>query len=112
MATKMDAELAGATILVATSMPNFYSGLLPSKMTISRFAHSDFDRMRLRQGIAVATAMGIAESVAIGFMFESWVPVMGGLAVIAVLIWQYEDAIRNPHPENMPIDHENNKNGQ
>ena len=108
---KMNAELAGATILVATSMPNFYSGLLPSKMTISRFAHSDFDRMRLRQGIAVATVMGVAESVAIGFMFESWVPVLAGLAVVGVLIWQYEDAIRNPHPENGPINSPNNLAG-
>lgn len=108
---KFDPELAGAAILVATSMPNFYSGLLPSKMTISRFAHSDFDRMRLRQGIAVATAMGVAESVAIGFMFESWVPVWAGMAVVAVLIWQYEDAIRNPHPENEPINSPNNLAG-
>jgi hypothetical protein len=108
---KMNAELAGATILVATSMPNFYSGLLPSKMTISRFAHSDFDRMRLRQGIAVATVMGVAESVAIGFMFESWVPVLAGLAVVGILIWQYEDAIRNPHPENEPINSPNNLAG-
>ena len=107
---KMDSELAGAAILVATSMPNFYSGLRPSKMTISRFAHSDFDRMRLRQGIAVATAMGIAESVAIGFMFDSWIPVIAGLAVVGVLIWQYEDAIANPHPENMPISDERNQN--
>jgi hypothetical protein len=111
MPKKMDAELAGASILVATSMPNFYSGLLPSKMTISRFAHSDFDRMRLRQGIAVATAMGVAEAVAIGFMFDSLVPVIAGFAVIGVLIWQYEDAIQNPHPENMPIDSPNNQNG-
>jgi len=108
---KIDPELAGAAILVATSMPNFYSGLLPSKMTISRFAHSDFDRMRLRQGIAVATVMGVAESVAIGFMFESWVPVLAGLAVVGVLIWQYEDAIRNPHPENEPINSPNNLAG-
>lgn len=107
---KPNAELAGAAVLVATSMPNFYSGLLPSKMTISRFAHSDFDRMRLRQGIAVATAMGIAESVAIGFMFESWIPVLAGFAVVGVLIWQYEDAIRNPHPENMPINAPENSN--
>ena len=108
---KFDPELAGAAILVATSMPNFYSGLLPSKMTISRFAHSDFDRMRLRQGIAVATVMGVAESVAIGFMFESWVPVWAGLAVVGVLVWQYEDAIRNPHPENEPINSANNLKG-
>jgi hypothetical protein len=108
---KFDSELAGAAILVATSMPNFYSGLLPSKMTISRFAHSDFDRMRLRQGIAVATVMGVAESVAIGFMFESWVPVVAGLAVVGVLVWQYEDAIRNPHPENEPINSPNNLAG-
>lgn len=108
--SRENAEIASATILVATSMPNFYSGLLPSKMTISRFAHSDFDRMRLRQGMAVATAMSVAEAVAIGYMFGSPIPVVGGLLVAAVLVWQYEDAIRNPHPENMPIDHPDNSN--
>ena len=107
---KVDAELAGGTILVATSMPNFYSGLLPSKMTISRFANSDFDRARLRQGIVVASAMSAAEAVAISFMFDSWLPAIAGFAVMGVLIWQYEDAIRNPHPENMPINSPANMN--
>jgi len=107
---KIDAELAGGTILVATSMPNFYSGLLPSKMTISRFAHSDFDRARLRQGIVVASAMSAAEAVAISFMFDSWLPALAGFAVMGILIWQYEDAIRNPHPENKPINSPENTN--
>jgi hypothetical protein len=107
---KINAELAGATILVATSMPNFYSGLLPSKMTISRFAASDFDRRRLREGLAVATAMSVAEAVAIAFIFDSWVPFVAGMAVAGVLVWQYEDAIANPHPENMPINSPDNAN--
>ena len=107
---KIDAELAGGTILVATSMPNFYSGLLPSKMTISRFASSDFDRARLRQGIVVASAMSAAEAIAISFMFDSWLPAVAGFAVMGILIWQYEDAIRNPHPENMPINSPANMN--
>lgn len=112
MPKKPNAEEVGAIILVATSMPNFYSGLLPSKMTISRFANSDFDRIRLRQGLAVASVMSAAEAIAVGFMFDSYLPVLAGFAVMGVLIWQYEDAIRNPHPENMPINDDRNSNSQ
>jgi hypothetical protein len=43
-------------------------------------------------------------------MFGSPIPVVAGLLVASVLVWQYEDAIRNPHPENMPIDHPDNSN--
>ena len=51
-----------------------------------------------------------AEAVAISFMFDSWLPALAGFAVMGILIWQYEDAIRNPHPENKPINSPENTN--
>jgi len=106
----VDAEVYGGAILVAFGAPNNFSGLLPSKMTISRFAASDFDRVRLRQGMTVATALTTAEAIGASLVFKSWLPLLMTMAVMGVLIWQYEDAIRNPHPENMPINSPNNAN--
>ena len=110
MLDKIDGEVYGGAILVAFGAPNNFSGLLPSKMTISRFANSEFDRKRLREGMLVATALTSAEAIGAALVFKSWLPLVFTAAVTSVLIWQYEQAIRNPHPENMPINSPNNAN--
>jgi hypothetical protein len=110
MLDKIDGEVYGGAILVAFGAPNNFSGLLPSKMTISRFANSEFDRKRLREGMLVATALTSAEAIGAALVFKSWLPLIFTAAVTSVLIWQYEQAIRNPHPENMPINSPNNAN--
>ena len=110
MLDNIDGEVYGGAILVAFGAPNNFSGLLPSKMTISRFANSEFDRKRLREGMLVATALTSAEAIGAALVFKSWLPLIFTAAVTSVLIWQYEQAIRNPHPENMPINSPNNAN--
>ena len=94
MLDDIDGEVYGGAILVAFGAPNNFSGLLPSKMTISRFANSEFDRRRLREGMVVATALTTAEAIGASLVFRSW----------------YEEAIRNPHPQNMPINSPDNQN--
>lgn len=110
MLDNIDGEVYGGAILVAFGAPNNFSGLLPSKMTISRFAASEFDRKRLREGMVVATALTTAEAIGASLVFRSWLPLIFTAAVTSVLIWQYEEAIRNPHPENKPINSPENSN--
>ena len=110
MLDDIDGEVYGGAILVAFGAPNNFSGLLPSKMTISRFANSEFDRRRLREGMVVATALTTAEAIGASLVFRSWLPLIFTAAVTGVLIWQYEEAIRNPHPQNMPINSPENQN--
>ena len=110
MIDNIDGEVYGGAILVAFGAPNNFSGLLPSKMTISRFAASEFDRKRLREGMVVATALTTAEAIGASLVFRSWLPLIFTAAVTSVLIWQYEEAIRNPHPENKPINSAENSN--
>jgi len=103
-------EQWGLAVLTATSAPNFYSGLLPSKMTIARFAADEGDRVRLRQAEAIATVLTVAEAIGASLIAKSWLPLILTGAVAGVLIWQYEDAIRNPHPDSMPINSPANAN--
>ena len=107
----IDTEVWGGAILVAFGAPNNYSGLLPSKMTIARFAADESDRVRLRQGMAVASALTLAEAIGASLVFRSWLPLLMTVAVSGVLIWQYEDAIRNPHQDVKPISDPSNANG-
>ena len=106
----IDAEVYGGAILVAFGAPNNFSGLLPSKMTISRFAADEEDRTRLREGMIVASALTTAEAIGASLVFRSWLPLIMTAGVMAVLIWQYEDAIRNPHANVQPINSPGNSN--
>jgi hypothetical protein len=103
-------ETLGLSLVVATSIPNFYSGLLPSKMTISRFAADDEDRTRLYQGLAVASVMSFAEAAGASLLAKSWLPFILSSVVAGVLLWQYNDAIQNPHSDVMPINATANQN--
>jgi len=106
----VNAEVFGGSILVATAAPNNYSGLLPSKMTIARFAADEHDRNRLKQGLVVASALTTAEAIGASLVFESWLPLFATAAVCSILVWQYLDAINNPHPDSMPINDQRNTN--
>lgn len=97
--------------MTAFGAPNNYSGLLPSKMTIARFAADQTDRQRLYQAMAVASGLTLAEAIGASLVASSWLPLIMTVGVSAVLIWQYMDAINNPHADVMPINSPNNQNG-
>jgi hypothetical protein len=103
-------EVWGLAVLTASEAPNFFSGLMPSKMTIARFAADEGDVVRLRQAEVIATLMTGGAAVGASLVAKSWLPMILTAGVTGVLLWQYEDAIRNPHPNVMPINSAQNVN--
>lgn len=92
-----DAEtlaMAGLAIMAAAEVPNFLAGLLPSTMTIGRFAADPVDRARLRRSEAVGSALAVAVGVGASLIGQSPIPLLLTLAVLAVLLYEYERAIR------------------
>lgn len=95
--------IAGACLLAASEVPNFMAGALPSFMTIGRFAASDEDVDRLRDGENWAIVPIVAVGVGSVFIFRSPWP---GLFVGGTLAWYwygYERHIQNPSEDAMPI---------
>lgn len=94
MATAEQLAVAGLAIMAAAEVPNFLAGMLPSTMTIGRFAAEPEDRMRLRRGELVGGALGVSVGVAASLIGGSPVPFILTLTVLVILIYEYERAIR------------------
>ena len=86
--------LAGLAIMAAAEVPNFLAGLLPSTMTIGRFAADPVDRARLRRSEAVGSGLALAVGVGASLIGQSPLPLLLTLVVLAVLLHEYERAIR------------------
>lgn len=94
MATQEQLAIAGLAIMAAAEVPNFLAGMLPSTMTIGRFAAEPEDRMRLRRGELVGGALGVSVGVAASLIAGSPVPFILTMTVLVILIYEYERAIR------------------
>ncbi len=103
MATKFNSEAVAIALLAAFEIPNFYSGLLPSEMTIRRFAAEQADRQTLQNSVIVATALSVGVVGTASYVAKSWLPVLMGGVIMGVLIYRYESAINNPHANATPI---------
>jgi hypothetical protein len=86
--------LAGLSIMAAAEVPNFLAGLLPSTMTIGRFAADPVDRARLRRSELVGSGLAVAVGVGASLIGRSPLPLVLTLLVLAVLLHEYERAIR------------------
>src|SRR5258708_27199446 len=93
-ASQQQLAMLGLGLMAAAEVPNFLAGMLPSTMTIGRCAAEAEDRLRLRRGEVVGGALSLAVGVAASLISESAVPFMLTVAVLAILIWEYERAIR------------------
>jgi hypothetical protein len=100
----MTATTVGLTLLAVSEVPNFLAGMLPSLMTIRRFGAEDVDREALRQGEIAGAALALTVGVGAALVAQSWLPAIGTVAVLAVMLAMYEHAIRNPHDDAVPID--------
>jgi hypothetical protein len=87
--------MAGLAIMAAAEVPNFLAGLLPSTMTIGRFAADPEDRARLRRSEVVGSGLALAVGVGASLIGRSPLPFILTLAVLAVLLYEYERAIRS-----------------
>jgi hypothetical protein len=86
--------MAGLAIMAASEVPNFLAGLLPSTMTIGRFAAEPEDRLRLRRSEVVGSALALGVGVGCSLVADSPVPFLMVLGVLAVMLYEYERAIR------------------
>lgn len=87
--------LAGLAIMAAAEVPNFLAGLLPSTMTIGRFAADPIDRMRLRRSEIVGSGLAVAVGIGASLVGGHPLPFFLTMAVLAVLLYEYERAIRS-----------------
>jgi hypothetical protein len=94
MPTAAELAAAGLAIMAASEVPNFLAGLLPSTMTIGRFAAEPADRARLRRGEIVGSALAIGVGAGTSLVAQTPLPMIMVLAVLAVLLYEYERAIR------------------
>ncbi len=86
--------LAGLAIMAAAEVPNFLAGLLPSTMTIGRFAANPEDRAALRRSELVGSGLAVAVGVGASLIGRHPLPLILTLLVLAVLLYEYERAIR------------------
>lgn len=98
------ASKVAAAVLVATEIPNLYSGLLPSMFTISSpFFHQqsakEGNTKRIRQGEVIATGMSIAIIEASARLFETNLVRIMGYGMVALLVGCYEYALSHPAEE-------------
>jgi len=87
--------LAGLAIMAAAEVPNFLAGLLPSTMTIGRFAADPVDRARLRRSEFVGAGLAVAVGVGASLIGRHPLPLLLTMIVLAVLLYEYERAIRS-----------------
>jgi hypothetical protein len=94
---------AGLFILAMGEVPNYYAGILPSWMTIRRFAADERDADTLRWGMAAASTFTLLVGAGASMLAHSWWPLVGTVTLAIFLCAGYEWAIRNPHEDATPI---------
>jgi hypothetical protein len=92
----MTPQELGLVILAVSEVPNFLAGVLPSLFTIRTFSDDPEKVRALRHGELVGGAMSLAVGAGASLVSASPVPFLACGATLAVFLWQYESAIRNP----------------
>ena len=103
-------ERVGLFLLAAGEVPNFLAGMLPSLMTINRFAAEETDRRALRKGEIAGSLLSLGVGAGASLASDSWLPLVGSAVVLAIMLYMYEDAIRHPAADARPINDPGNAN--
>lgn len=92
----MKPEDAALTLLALAEVPQVMSAFMPSLFTMATFS-DDPEKVRyLRRGEVVGGAVSLGIAVAIGILARSVWPIAGAVAVLGIILYEYERAIRNP----------------
>lgn len=102
MAGRMGAAQLGLVILAAAEVPNFLAGMMPSLMTIRTFANDPEQRRALRRGEVVGSVLSLSVGAGASLVADSPAPFLACAGVLAVLLYEYERAMRDPIAE--PLD--------
>lgn len=95
MASPEQLAVAGLAIMAASEVPNFLAGLLPSTMTIGRFAADPIDRARLRRSELVGSALAVGVGVGSSLVANDPTPFVFVMVVLGIMLFEYERAIRS-----------------
>lgn len=93
---RMNTAQLGLAILAAAEVPNFLAGMMPSLMTIRTFADDPEQIAALRRGEVVGSVLSLAVGLGASLVSESPVPMLASGAVLGVLLYEYEKAMREP----------------
>ena len=93
---RMSGEQLGLVILAVSEVPNFLAGVLPSLFTIRTFSDDPEKVRALRHGELVGGAMSLAVGAGASLVSRSVMPFAACGVTLAVFLYQYESAIRNP----------------
>lgn len=99
----MDPQIAGATLLAMSEVPNFLAGALPSFMTIKKFAADPESVHALRYAELFALPPVIAVGLGAALVFRSWWPALATAATAGYYYAGYEKHIRSPSGQAVPI---------
>jgi hypothetical protein len=86
----------GLVILSAAEVPNFLAGMMPSLMTIRTFADDPEQLRALRRGEVVGSALSLGVGLGASLVADNPAPLLASAAVLAVLLYEYEKAMREP----------------
>jgi hypothetical protein len=103
----MDPQIGGACLLVASEVPNFLAGALPSFMTIKKFAADEESVRTLRYAELFALPPVVAVGFGAALVFGSWWPLVVTGATAAYYYAGYEKHIRNPSGQAVAINDQN-----
>ncbi len=112
MFNREKALVSGATVglalLAAGEVPNFLAGMLPSLMTIRRFGADEMDKQALRQGEVAGSILALMVGVGASYAANDPTPAIATIVILVIMLFMYENAIRNPHPGAKPINDPSN----
>jgi hypothetical protein len=106
--TAMTGATVGLALLAAGEVPNFLAGMLPSLMTIRRFGADEMDKKALRQGEVAGSILALMVGVGASYASNNPAPAIATVIILVIMLFMYESAIRNPHPDAKPINHPSN----
>lgn len=93
---RMSGPQLGLAILAAAEVPNFLAGMMPSLMTIRTFADDPEQVRALRRGELVGSVLALGVGLGASLIADSPVPLLASGAVLGVLLYEYERAMRDP----------------
>lgn len=88
----MDSNLLLA-VFVAAEGAHAFSAFMPSYFTVQKFARGDGDRARLRSGYVPAIAINVLLAGTVAALRKDVRPILFMLAVVALMIGLYENAL-------------------
>ncbi len=100
----LEGDKLALTVLMMGTVPNNFSGPLPSFFTISSpFFHDQAaeygNRKRIWQGLVMGSAVSLGEGFAVSVLADSWLPLIGTAAMVAIYGTGYIYSLNHPATE-------------